>query len=887
MNISGLKKYQPHIIVMFLFFFMAIAFILRIIPAIVTRDQAFFPIYDTDTWYNLRQIEVMVHSFPQYNWFDPMTAYPAGKIIDWGPLYPFLAAVLCLITGSTTQNGIVSTSGFVSPFLAVLMVPVMYCMGKKLGDYKTGLVAAGLISVTSMLYFSFSSYGMIDHHVAEVFFTTLFFLVYLYALSYARENPLEVKNRKTLMYFCIISALAGVVYFLGLITSTTVILTLLIIGVYTLFQGITDFYVKINFDYLCILNIILLGVATVLLVLFGFKREGISFFQYSVGIVYIHLALMAETAVIGILARIFQKKRAGFFISIAVLCAGALVLSQIVPSLRSILQQAVELLFGFSVYTVGVQETLPWTWANAFDTLNVGIILAAGGFLVLGYSLWKKQERELLFVTIWSALMLLITIQHQRFLYYFTVNIALLAAICITEPLRWKNNPISQYVSSFFSEKKKEIDSVGLPHEKTTVQIKPVKKKKQDYTPVKTHAAVTFLACICIVAVCLLAIIHLAISIQQDYQYGMSASDREIPGDWVESLGWLNRNTPDPGIDYFGNYDRKRYSAPADSYGIMAVWDAGHWITFFAHRLPITNPFQDNLGGARGTAAFFLADNESEATDILNTFGGRYVITDSTMAVDRFTNLVPWESGSVDISKYIKWFLVPDAKDSLHLKKVHKYDQGYFKTMVVRLHNFDGSMEEPTTAEYTKYMIRLPTAQESAEATGYSRVITSEKNVTVSGLDNTTPLIPESANLVPTSYAALYSGLPDQPLQKVPALRHYRLVHESGNNASATLFPESDPITLPGIKVVKIFEYVKGAHISGTGVIELPLVTNTGRTFTYRQESTAGEFVVPYSTTGNPYEVHATGSYHLAGTDRYFNVTEDEVTRGKSVNGNS
>ena len=83
--------------------------------------------------------------------------------------------------------------------------------------------------------------------------------------------------------------------------------------------------------------------------------------------------------------------------------------------------------------------------------------------------------------------------------------------------------------------------------------------------------------------------------------------------------------------------------------------------------------------------------------------------------------------------------------------------------------------------------------------------------------------------------------------------------------------------------MVKIFEYVKGARIPGNGVIELPLVTNTGRTFNYRQESIGGEFIVPYSTTGNPYGVYATGPYHLVGTDRYFTVTEDEVTTGKTV----
>ena len=882
MDISALRKYRPHLIVLLLFFFMVIAFSLRILPAIVTRDQAFFPVYDTDTWYNLRQIEVMVHNFPQYNWFDPMTAYPAGKIIDWGPLYPFLAAVLCLITGATTQSAIISTAGFVSPLLAVLVVPVMYGLGKKLGDYKTGLVAAGLISVSSMLYFSYSSYGMIDHHVAEVFFSTLFFLVYLYALAYARQNTVDIKNRRTLPYFCLLSALAGVVYFLGLITSTTVILTLLVIAVYTLVQGLADFYSGKSSDYLCILNLILLGVASVLLVLFGFKTEGISFSQYSVGIVYIHLALMAETVVLRVLADIFQKKRAGFFISIAGLGTGALILSQAVPSLRFISLQALNLLFGSSIYTVGVEETLPWSWANAFDTVNVGIILAAGGFLVLGYSLWKKMEREQLFFAVWSLLMLFITIQHQRFLYYFTINIVLLAAICIREPLCWENNPFRQHFNSFFP-RNEGNSPAGIPEEKPSKQAKPGKKKKPDPAPVKTRAAGSYLAGICIIAVCLLAIVHLAISFQQDYQYGMNAKEREIPADWIESLKWLNGNTPDPGIDYFGQYDRKQYFAPADSYGIMAVWDAGHWITFFAHRLPITNPFQDNLAGSRGAAAFFLAENESEATGIMKTYRGQYIITDSTMAVDRFTNLVPWQSGSVDISQYIKWFLVPVTKDSSYLKKIHLYDNGYFQTMVVRLHNFDGSMAEPTTAEYTRYVIRQPTSQESAEVTGYSRVITSEKTVNISQLDNTTPVIPEGAELLPTTYAAFYSSLPDRPLQKVPALQHYRLIHESENNASATLFPESDPVTLPGIKMVKIFEYVQGAHIAGAGVIELPLVTNTGRIFTYRQESVAGEFVVPYSTTGDPYEVHAAGPYHLVGTNRYFDVTEDEVTSGKTV----
>jgi asparagine N-glycosylation enzyme membrane subunit Stt3 len=103
------------------------------------------------------------------------------------------------------------------------------------------------------------------------------------------------------------------------------------------------------------------------------------------------------------------------------------------------------------------------------------------------------------------------------------------------------------------------------------------------------------------------------------------------------------------------------------------------------------------------------------------------------------------------------------------------------------------------------------------------------------------------------------------------------------NNATAVVFPESSASSLPNIRYVKIFEYVNGAHITGNGIIEVPIITNTGRTFVYRQESINGEFIVPYSTTGNRYDVNATGPYHITGTSRFVTVTEDDVMTGKQV----
>jgi dolichyl-diphosphooligosaccharide--protein glycosyltransferase len=98
-------------------------------------------------------------------------------------------------------------------------------------------------------------------------------------------------------------------------------------------------------------------------------------------------------------------------------------------------------------------------------------------------------------------------------------------------------------------------------------------------------------------------------------------------------------------------------------------------------------------------------------------------------------------------------------------------------------------------------------------------------------------------------------------------------------------FPESTPVTLSNIKNIKIFEYVRGAQIHGEGIIELPVVTNTGRAFVYQQESEGGMFTVPYSTEGNPYGVRATGQYHIVGTSRYISVSEKNVIEGIKVAG--
>ena len=884
MDLPTGKNFHSSIICAIILVFMGFALILRLIPLFFVPAQGILPIADTDTWWNLRQIEVMVNHFPLYNWYDPMTAYPTGKFIDWGPLYPFLSAVLCLVAGASSERAITLIAGLASPIIAVAVIPVVYAMGRLVGTKKTGIAAAGLVTFLSFQYFSMSSFGWVDHHIAEVLFFTLFFLLYLYTLIKMEQRPLDIADKKTLYLPFISSVLAGIILFLGLITTTTVLLALLVIVLFTPVQSVLDHLENRRSDKILLTNSIFSLTSILLLVLFGFRETGFSLSQYSLGIVIVHIALVAETVFLYAISEAFRRNKIFYVLSLggsAIVAIAALI---IIEPLHILGSEALALFGGVSEFTIGVEETLPWSIGNALNNFNVSLILMAGGFLFLMYHITKKRTTGSLFLLIWSLVILYITIHHQRFQYLLTINVVLLAAVCIVEPLSWKNGTILPRLAPIFPV---DASTTALPEPLIQSRKRTGNKQKKELKESTSNGRnfSGMLIDLTVITIFLLSAVTVVLSVSNDVRYGIETPQHTISPDWLSSLSWLKGNTPDPGIEYLGQYPVTGFSYPPGSYGVLATWDAGHWITFFSHRIPIANPFQDHLSGPEGSAAFFLSQDEIQANTIREGLGGRYVITDSGMAVTTFTNLVAWQSGSADISPYIKWFLIPSPTDKSDLLKIHRFDNDYFQSTVVRLHIFDGSLIYPSTANYTEYTIReVPAPGETAgDVNGFARVIGKDTLMEVSQVDNTSLKI-EGANPAASQYSDFFSALPTRPLQKIPALQHYRLIHESSDTGTVTMFPESNPMILPGIKAVKIFEYVKGAHISGNGTIELPLVTNTGRIFVYRQESKNGEFIVPYATaSGNSSEVRATGIYHISGTSRDIVVTENDVQNGNKI----
>jgi dolichyl-diphosphooligosaccharide--protein glycosyltransferase len=240
------------------------------------------------------------------------------------------------------------------------------------------------------------------------------------------------------------------------------------------------------------------------------------------------------------------------------------------------------------------------------------------------------------------------------------------------------------------------------------------------------------------------------------------------------------------------------------------------------------------------------------------------------MDTGKFWAMATWYNASVAASPYKMTLLTPADSSFTSYNMVPFNNQQYYLTMISRLHNFDGSLTIPTRAYYIEY------ADPSISQVSLPVMTDAE-------VMNATEAVSRAAEYNPTApagyhAAALNLDVEDAitlPIETVPALRHYRLVHESPSNGV-----KSKKID---VKYVKMFEYVKGAHIKGEGIIEVPLISNTGRNFTYRQMSINGEFIVPYSTTGNPYGVKTTGKYRVITSGKEYDVPESAVMQGAVI----
>ena len=846
-------------------FFVIFAVWLRLLPMLsMGHTDVLSMVGSDDPLYNLRQVEQLLANHFTYTWFDPMTQYPVGSTVYWGPLFIYISGFACWIAGATTRPEIISVCLLVPVAMAGVTVVLMYFVGKICGDWKTGLLAAGFTAVVSGQFFYRSLYGYFDHHIGEVLFSTLFCLVYLYILISEKDTKIDLKNVTTWKRTALLAVLAGFAYLLGLFLMPTMIVFALMVVLFTVIQFVISIYREKPMEYLLVANTIIFAVAIIGLILFGFKSAGLDLASYSVGHVYAYLAIIAGTTVLYLLARYLKGKPKYYYplSLIGLTIIGAAVLSIAGPQFFNQLINAAVQFFGQAPVTNTVQEARGWSLAAAWTTFNYGLILMVGGILVILYSVYREDRPHEIFTLVWSAIIFYSTCQHIRYEYYLAVNVALLSAICVSSVYTWGREDIALLLGG------RATGFVGQDERPGAADEPTVKRKKQKKTQRRVSGSTSprYFILVLVVVAAGLGILFAYTSATYSY-VNASGNPLMMNQDWKESLLWMANNTPAPGVDYYTIYDRNSFVYPNSSYGVMSWWDYGHMITYIAQRIPNANPFQAGVSGPDGSAAYFMATDEATADTILDHDGTRYVVTDIEMDTGKFWAMATWYNTTVAATPYQMTVLIPGQTSSSGYQSAMLNEAPYYDTMISRLHNFDGSMTTATAAYYVEY------ADQSVTHVSYP-VLTDAEAMNVSAA--TARAAQYNQNPQAGYHATVLSSSPVLPITDIPALQHYRLVHESPTSEITT--------NTTDVKYVKIFEYVKGAHIKGSGIIDIPLVTNTGRNFTYRQQSVNGEFIVPYSTTGNPYDVKATGKYQIEGTGMTFDVPESAVMQGLTIN---
>ncbi|MFZ2535592.1 oligosaccharyl transferase, archaeosortase A system-associated [Methanothrix sp.] len=841
---------------------------------------------ETDAWYHMMLARGVVINH-QRLWFDPMTNFPNGTTLHFGPFHSWAIALVSEILGlGNPSMHLVDTVGAIMPaVLGALLVFPIYFIGRELAGKSCGLISALIIAVIPGQVFSRTTLGFTDHHAAEILLSTVAMMFLLMALRSGRRMTFDSlkddwsKFKSPLIF----SALSGL--FLGLYIDawSSGFLFVGVILFFVFWQSIFDHMKGKSVDYLGIIAAIAFIVAIIPILPFVKPYYGFNHYYYSLFQPTSLLIGAAAALVFALLSRYLNQKGLKRYyypgsIAVATLIGTGILYIAIPQFTRP-------LLAGLSIFqqktggaaTIGeasplfanVNNVLTWFpgigWIEGIFSFHtnsmIALLLTTFTFalvalLLLAFrNIWRQRPVDIAVLS-WSLIMLVMVLAQNRFGYYYGVNVAVLTAFLVV------------YILQKLGIEDMDLDIANLKDPSRLVR-----------SNLKTIAAAIFIFALIILP-----------SMSWSTVYARGASGPE--SDWLTSTAWLKDNTPSPGMELYEKYQYPasgKYEYPDSAYGIMSWWDYGHLIEVVGHRIPNANPFQQGIGSVTqntpGSSPFFLAENESQAEKVLaeldqnrsRYMNTKYVMVDQQMATGKFHAMAAWSG--ISNSNYLGGFLQEQGGE---YGQFQIWREPYFKSMTARMFFFDGSemagnqgiglsykgveMEEgvivPVLTEAPKISSNFTELEEFVRA--------SKEKGYMAEIGSTSPAV---------------SAIP------LEALQHFRLVHES-----------ETPVTSSGQKWVKIFENVPGAVVKGSAPAGTPVMasidvqTNQNRMFEYRQSNVSnsdGQFtlVLPYSTEGpisggTQFDTKAEGNYTVyVGNVVYgLRVPEEYVLAGASIN---
>jgi dolichyl-diphosphooligosaccharide--protein glycosyltransferase len=773
-----------------------------------------------DSVFQMRLVENTIHFFPHRIFYDAFTKFPFGSQLSWGPLFDQMIAFFALVAGFITSGGMpaqttIDTVGaFFPAILGALVVFPVYFIGKEVVSNKAGLLGAFLIAILPGQFLSRSVLGFTDHHVAEVFFTTLMFMFFIFAIKKAENLTFDHwinRDWAALKIPIIYSLLAGITFGAYLLTWTTGVFFAVVFGIFVIVQYIIDHFRGKSTEYLGIVGIIAYFTAMVMVLPYIEISNGYNAFYYSL----LHLAVtgggVLVFAFLSLVSREMNKReQKGYLYLVFVLGAilfGLILMKLMIPNLYNGTVGRWDYMFGsLSGGGLTIAEGSPISYESAVGNFGYNYIFSYIAIILLCYYSIKKSKAEYTLLVIWSVFVLAIMLAQNRFAYYYAVNVAILSGVLGSRLL----------------------DFAGWQQFNSNDILECLKKIRVQHV----------LALIFVIAVT-----GFLPSGASPYQTTMEQAKWGAVSsgfyEWHDALTWMKDNTPKPDLPYFSIYERplpgQKYNYSKNDYGVMSWWDYGHIITYWGHRIPNANPFQAGIGGgdthAPGASTFLIAPTEDSANKVLEDLGingnpgARYVVSNAYMAYSIQPVFAEWDNTN---SGYY---------EQVQTSQGYQYwpSMKYFNTMESKLHIFD-----------------------------------------TNGLKN---------------YRLVHESTPNPYTSGGNEEKGYKSVYNTLNRTN--LIPAENS------GYAKIFEYVKGAKITGNAppnsIVTLTntIQTNIGRMIQYKQEvSSNGVYtiIVPYSTHGpisgqTQFDTKPTGAYTvtLGNISKQVEISEKDVLEGGTV----
>ncbi|NLV27521.1 MAG: oligosaccharyl transferase, archaeosortase A system-associated [Methanomicrobiales archaeon] len=852
------KYLQPFTIIIgiALLLIASLSFFIRTIPAFSGNTDVLLFVGMDDPTYQLRRIEQVIANYPNVSWFDPMTFFPYGQPMHWGPLFPFIGATVCILLGATTRPELISVSLFITCVMAVLMVPVVYLLVKKIADWKAGIIAAFFIAIIPGQFFFRSYYGYLDHHIGEVLFSTIFCLCYISTLVYCRKHPVDISNKETWKKPALFAFICGIAYVIGLSLMPTMILFALLVGIFTPVWFIIQRYLGHLGASALLVNSITFIVAIIGFFLIGIHAQG-GLNYYTLGHPIAYFLLILGNIILFAFSFRLKDKPYWYYIAVilGVTVLGIILLAVLLPDLfKYLVDNAIGFFGSDDIHWKTIQEARPWTFDDAWRTFQYSLLLFGAGVAVLLYRLKKELCPSHAFTLIWAVVIFFSTWQHIRYEYYLAVPVAILSGIAVGFVLNLVKKPVQTPDESLSITEDQDHGHNAAKKKSGKEHQKPAVSAGRNKIRTLKGASYILLAIVLV-----LALLFSYLSLGRD----LSVGAYNLNTDWRETTEWLEKNTPDPGLDYYAIYNKENYTYPDQAYGVMSWWDYGHIITFLGKRMPNANPFQYGVNGPNGSARFFMSQDEREANAILDNLSTRYVITDYEMDTGKFWAMSTWHNPDVGVYPYQRTFIFPNPDDPKSGVNYPLLTEEYYQTMISRLYNFDGSYTQPDNVHFLTYMRESASGLAAPLVVGGTQTNYTAAKTMIDAFD-------QEAN--PQYDVILANFGYSDPVSPVPALGHYRLIFESKTRTT--------PADMDDLRYVKIFEYVKGAKIPGEGILELEVNTNVGRTFTYRTQSVNGTFTVPYPTETTIGAVTVPGRYRNVETGAMYSITNEQTKQG-------